>query len=66
MNIKLLWREGNKEVEVDTGSSILHVLECAGILPSTVIVSFNDQILPHSTALQGDITLEVMTISSGG
>ena len=34
--------------------------------PSTVIVSYEDTVLPHSTTLKGDIRLEITIVSSGG
>ncbi len=66
MNVQLLWKEGNVDVDVEVGTSIAQVLQQANILSSTVIVCYNDQILPHSTLLHREITLEVITISSGG
>ena len=41
------------------------LIQC-NILPSTVVVSFNEQILPLSTIISNDITLTVTTVSSGG
>ena len=41
------------------------LIQC-NILPSTVVVSFNEQILPLSTIINNDITLLVTTVSSGG
>jgi len=41
------------------------LLECK-ILPSTVVVSFNQQILPLTTIIKNDIQLLVTTVSSGG
>ena len=46
--------------------TIRTALELAGILPSTVVVSFEERILPHSTVLHSDIRLLVTTVSSGG
>ena len=46
--------------------TIRQTLEVAGILPSTVVVSYDDRILPHSTVLNSDINLLVTTVSSGG
>lgn len=66
MNVQLLWKEGNVELDVEVGTSIAQVLQKADILSSTVIVCYNDQILPHSTLLHQEIALEVITISSGG
>ena len=41
------------------------LIQC-NILPSTVVVSFNEQILPLSTIINNDVTLLVTTVSSGG
>ena len=41
------------------------LVECQ-ILPSTVVVSYQDQILPLSTVISNDIELLVTTVSSGG
>jgi len=35
-------------------------------LPSTVVVSFENQVLPLSTIIKDDIELLVTTVSSGG
>jgi sulfur carrier protein ThiS len=66
MHITFHGRDHNCTVEVDEGSSIRQTLEEAGILPSTVVVSFEDRILPHSTILNSDVKLLVTTVSSGG
>lgn len=66
MHVTFHGRDHNCTLEVDDGSSIRQALEAAGILPSTVVVSFEDRILPHSTILNSDLKLLVTTISSGG
>ena len=66
MHITFHGRDHNCTVEVDAGSSIRQTLETAGILPSTVVVSFDDRILPHSTILNADVKLLVTTVSSAG
>jgi sulfur carrier protein ThiS len=66
MHITFHGRDHNCRVEVDDGSSIRQTLEAAGILPSTVVVSFEDRILPHSTILNSDVKLLITTVSSGG
>ena len=66
MHITFHGRDHNCSIESDEGQTIRQALESAGILPSTVIVSFEDRILPHSTILQADVTLLVTTVSSGG
>ncbi len=66
MHITFHGRDHNCTVEVEVGSSIRQTLEAAGILPSTVVVSFEDRILPHSTIVNNDVKLLVTTVSSGG
>ena len=66
MHITFHGRDHNCTIEIDEGHTIRQALESAGILPSTVIVSFEERILPHSTILQADVTLLVTTVSSGG
>ena len=65
MHITFHGRDHNCTIEIDEGQTIRQALESAGILPSTVIVSFEERILPHSTILQADVTLLVTTVSSG-
>ncbi len=66
MQITFHGRDHNCTVEVNQGQTIRQALESAGILPSTVIVSFDKRVLPHSTVLQADLRLLVTTVSSGG
>ncbi len=66
MHITFHGRDHNCTIEVDAGVSIRQTLEAAGILPSTVVVSFEDRVLPHSTILNADVKLLVTTVSSGG
>ncbi len=66
MEVKLL--SGNEEiiVEAEMNSTVRQVLDLAKIHPSTVIVSFEQTVLPHATILKGDITLDLTIVSSGG
>ena len=66
MHITFHGRDHNCTIEIVQGQTIRQALESAGILPSTVIVSVEERILPHSTILQADVTLLVTTVSSGG
>ena len=54
------------EIECNAGTTVRSALALAGILASTVIVSHNEVVLPHATALNADIALLVTTVSSGG
>jgi sulfur carrier protein ThiS len=53
-------------IELDAGSTVKHALEIIGIHPSTVIVSHEDIILPHTTVLNADVALDLTIVSSGG
>ena len=66
MHVAFHGRDHNCSIEVDAGTTIRQALETANILPSTVVVSFDDRILPHSTVLHADVKLLVTTVSSGG
>jgi sulfur carrier protein ThiS len=66
MQVHLSGRDHDLKIEVEHGQTVRQVLTEANILPSTVIVSFEGTILPHSTILSGDVALLVTTVSSGG
>ncbi|MCH2644775.1 MAG: hypothetical protein MKZ54_05675 [Candidatus Poseidoniaceae archaeon] len=66
MHVTFHGRDHNCTVEIENGQTIRKTLEKAGILPSTVVVSFDDRILPHNTVLNADVRLLVTTVSSGG
>lgn len=66
MKVHFHGRDVDAVVEVEPGSTVREALSHAGILPSMVIVSHDDTVLPHATALQADVALLVTTISSGG
>lgn len=66
MQVAFHGRDHNCSIEVEEGTTIRQALETANILPSTVVVSYDDRILPHNTVLQADVKLLVTTVSSGG
>ena len=66
MKVHFHGRDVDAVVEVESGSTVREALSQAGILPSMVIVSHDDTVLPHATALHADVALLVTTISSGG
>ena len=51
---------------LDHGATVRDVLRAVNLLPSLYIVSHETQVLPMSTALSDDVTLEVTRIASGG
>ena len=65
MEVAFHGRDHNCSIEVEEGTTIRQALETANILPSTVVVSFEDRILPHNPVLQADVKLLVTTVSSG-
>ena len=66
MQVHLNGRDHDLKIEVEPDQTVRQVLAEANILPSTVIVSFEGTILPHSTILSSDVILLVTTVSSGG
>jgi sulfur carrier protein ThiS len=66
MQIHFVGRDHDKIVDFENNISIREALTMANVQPSTVIVSLDDNILPHSTLIKSDITLKVTTVSSGG
>ena len=66
MQVTLLSNGDEISVELDNGSTVRQVLDLAKIHPSTVIVSYEDTVLPHSTILKDDIKLDITIVSSGG
>jgi sulfur carrier protein ThiS len=66
MKVHFHGRDVDTVVELKPGSTVRAALSQAGILPSMVIVSHDDTVLPHATTLKADVALLVTTISSGG
>ena len=64
--VRLSGDEGDHEVTLDQGATVRDVLRAVNLLPSLYIVSHDGQVLPMSTALSGDLTLEITRIASGG
>ena len=53
-------------VEVEEGITIDKILDKVGVLPSTVLVTHDDKIVPHSTKINSDVELGTIIVSSGG
>jgi len=66
MEIHLKGRDYDVKLEIDGERTVRLALVEAGILPSTVIVSYDGTILPHATVLSQSVQLLVTTVSSGG
>ncbi len=54
------------DVEVEAGVTIDKVLDKIGVLPSTVLVTHQEKIVPHSTKINSDVELGTIIVSSGG
>ena len=66
MQIRFYGRDYDKNLDFEGEIKLREALIECGILPSTVVVSFDDKILPLSTIIKNDIELLVTTVSSGG
>ncbi len=54
------------DVEAKEGTTIDKILDTIGILPSTVLVTHGEKIVPHSTRINSDVLLGTIVVSSGG
>ena len=54
------------EVEAEEGITIDQILEKIDVLPSTVLVTHGEKIVPHSTVIKSDVNLGTIIVSSGG
>ena len=54
------------KVDLDEGSTIRDALDALDIAPSTVLAVHDGTIVPHDSKINGDISLELITVSSGG
>ena len=59
--------EGERTVMTFEGPvSIARVLEKMEIPPSTVLTIVGEQIVPHTSLINGDLEFELIIVSSGG
>ena len=66
MKIALRGHGHDHVIELEAGSTVKQALIKIGIHPSTVIVSHEDIVLPHTTVLNADVSLDLTIVSSGG
>ena len=66
MKIALKGHGHDHVIELEVGSTVKQALIEIGIHPSTVIVSHEDVVLPHTTVLNADVSLDLTIVSSGG
>ena len=53
-------------VESDAPMSINEILRKLKIPPSTVLAVFDNTIIPHTSIIESDISIELVVVSSGG
>jgi len=53
-------------LESETPLSINQILSKLEIPPSTVLAVYDGTILPHTSIVESDVRLELITVSSGG
>lgn len=66
MRIRFQGSGYDETIESETPLTIRQALAKASIPESMVIVSYQDNILPHSTQLEDDLVLLVTSVASGG
>jgi sulfur carrier protein ThiS len=54
------------EVESSEPISVSEILEKMGVPPSTVLAVHGETIVPHTSMIKNDISLELVVVSSGG
>ena len=66
MQIRFYGRDHDETIQFESGISVREALVKANIQPSTVIVSTDEDIIPHSAIIKSSVELKVITVSSGG
>ena len=66
MKVALRGHGHDHSIVLEVGATVKDALDAVGIHPSTVIVSHQDVVLPHTTILNGDVALDLTIVSSGG
>jgi sulfur carrier protein ThiS len=54
------------QVESSKPISVNEILEKMSVPPSTVLAVHGETIVPHTSIIKGDTTLELVVVSSGG
>ena len=66
MRVEIQYEGESLEVESSKPITISEVLEKLEIPPSTVLAVQGQTILPHTSIIKDDATLELVVVSSGG
>ena len=66
MQVEVRSAEGVMTVESDVPISVGGVLDKLGIAHSTVLAVVGDTIIPHTSMISDDASIELVVVSSGG
>ncbi len=66
MRVTLLVNGESRVVESEGPMTVNQLLERLGIMPSTVLVAAGERVIPHTTLIKSDVSLEAVIVSSGG
>ena len=66
MRVSITHDDKAQSIECDEGMTIREVLAKLEIHPSTVLAVHDGTIIPHDSQLNSDVSLELITVSSGG
>ncbi len=66
MQVEVRSAEGVMTVESDVPISVGEVLDKLGIAHSTVLAVVGDTIIPHTSMISDDVSIELVVVSSGG
>ncbi len=66
MRVSITHDDKTQSVECDEGLTIRELLVKLDIHPSTVLAVHDGTIVPHDSQLNSDVSLELITVSSGG
>jgi len=66
MRVSIIHDDKPQSIECDEGVTIREVLTQLQIHPSTVLAVHDGTIVPHDSQLNSDVSLELITVSSGG
>ena len=66
MQVEVRSAEGVMTVESEVPISVGGVLDKLGIAHSTVLAVVGDTIIPHTSMISDDVSIELVVVSSGG
>ena len=66
MQVEVRSAEGVTTVESDVPISVGGILDKLGIAHSTVLAVVGDTIIPHTSMISDDVSIELVVVSSGG